>query len=68
MTQRYRRVVATQTSKGKAERYGRPFIELIKEYIEINEIEKPGDLVVRQLANKSKSKVSRKPLPMASFK
>lgn len=45
-------------SKGKAERYGIPFIEAIKDYVEQNDIEKPDDFVVKQLANKSKSKVA----------
>jgi ATP-dependent DNA helicase RecQ len=45
-------------SKGKAERYGAPFIELIADYVEENEIERPDDFVVKQVANKSKSKVS----------
>ncbi len=44
-------------SKGKAERYGQPFINLIKKYIEENEIERPTDYLVRQVANKSKTKV-----------
>ncbi len=45
-------------SKGKAERYGGPFIDLIKNYVIENEIEKPSDLVIRQVADKSRSKVS----------
>ncbi|HEB62436.1 MAG TPA: ATP-dependent DNA helicase RecQ [Bacteroidetes bacterium] len=45
-------------SKGKAERYGQPFIDLIKKYVEENEIERPTDYLVRQVANKSKTKVS----------
>ena len=44
-------------SKGKAERYGQPFINLIKKYVEENEIERPTDYLVRQVANKSKTKV-----------
>ena len=44
-------------SKGKAERYGQPFIDLIKKYVEENEIERPTDYLVRQVANKSKTKV-----------
>lgn len=43
--------------QGKAQRYGREFISLIKKYVEENEIERPQDLVVRQVANKSKFKV-----------
>ncbi len=45
-------------SKGKALRYARPFIELIKEYVEENEIDRPTDFVVKSVANKSKIKVS----------
>ncbi len=47
----------TGVSMGKAKRYGRPFMYLIKDYIESNNIERPGDMVVRQVANKSKNKV-----------
>lgn len=43
--------------QGKARRYGREFVELIKKYVEENEIERPDDLVVRMVANKSKMKV-----------
>lgn len=42
---------------GKAVRYGAPFLELIKEYVEENEIERPQDLVVRSVVNKSGLKV-----------
>ncbi len=45
-------------SKGKAERYGRPFLKLIKTYVEENDIERPTDFVVKQVANKSKIKVN----------
>ena len=45
-------------SSGKAQRYGRPFIEMIKEYVEANEIERPTDVVIKQVANKSKIKVA----------
>ena len=43
---------------GKAKRYGKDFIELIKRHVEENEIERPEDLRVRTVANKSKLKVS----------
>ncbi len=43
---------------GKAKRYGKEFIELIKRHVEENEIERPEDLRVRTVANKSKLKVS----------
>ncbi|MEM9991718.1 MAG: RQC domain-containing protein, partial [Bacteroidota bacterium] len=45
-------------SKGKAARYGRPFVQAIKAYVEENEIERPMDFVVKQVANKSKAKIS----------
>ncbi len=44
-------------SKGKAERYGHSFIDFIKKYVEENEIERIEDFVMRQVADKSKSKV-----------
>lgn len=43
---------------GKAARYGKKFIELIRRHVEENEIERPEDMRVRTLANKSKMKVS----------
>ncbi len=42
---------------GKAKRYGAEFIALIKKHVEENEIERPEDLRVRTVANKSKLKV-----------
>lgn len=43
--------------QGKAKRYGKEFVALIKKYVEENEIERPEDFVVRSVANKSKMKV-----------
>lgn len=43
---------------GKAKRYGVEFLEIIKKHVEENEIERPEDLRVRTLANKSKLKVA----------
>ena len=43
---------------GKAKRYGEDFVKLIKTYCEENEIDRPEDLRVRTVANKSKMKVS----------
>ncbi|HZJ79968.1 MAG TPA: DNA helicase RecQ [Dysgonamonadaceae bacterium] len=43
---------------GKAKRYGKEFVELIKKHVDENEIERPEDLRVRTVANKSKLKVS----------
>lgn len=44
-------------SKGKADRYGKPFVELIKKYVEENEIDRPTDYTVKSVANKSSEKV-----------
>jgi len=44
-------------SKGKAIRYGDQFVELIKKYVEDNQIEIPDDFVMRSLVNKSSNKV-----------
>jgi len=43
---------------GKALKFGGPFIELIKKYVEDNDIERPIDLVIKTQANKSALKVS----------
>ena len=43
---------------GKAKRYGQEFCDLIKKHCEENEIDRPEDLRVRTVANKSKLKVS----------
>ena len=43
---------------GKAKRYGDEFIKVIRTYVEDNEIERPEDLRVRTVANKSKLKIS----------
>lgn len=45
-------------SKGKARRYGKPFLELIAGYVEENDIIRPTEFVVKQVANKSKVKVN----------
>ncbi len=42
---------------GKAQRYGAPFIDLIANYVESNDIERPQDMVVKTLVNKSVLKV-----------
>ena len=42
---------------GKAKRYGQEFIDIIKKYVEENEIERPEDMRVRTVANKSKNKI-----------
>ena len=43
---------------GKAKRFGEEFVQLIKKHVQENEIERPEDLRVRSVANKSKLKVS----------
>jgi ATP-dependent DNA helicase RecQ len=45
-------------SKGKAEKYAQPFLNFIRKYVEENDIERPADFLIRQVANKSRSKVS----------
>lgn len=42
---------------GKARRYGTEFLEVIKRHVEENEIERPVDMRVKTVANKSKIKV-----------
>src|ERR1051326_9025736 len=44
-------------SKGKAARYGKPFVELIAKYVEENGIERPDDFVMKSIVNKSGLKV-----------
>ena len=44
-------------SKGKAIRYGKPFIDLIAKYVEDNNIERPDDFVMKSVVNKSGNKV-----------
>ena len=44
-------------SKGKALRYGKPFIELIARYVEENDIQKPDDFIMKSVVNKSVNKV-----------
>ncbi|MFN5181932.1 MAG: RecQ family ATP-dependent DNA helicase, partial [Bacteroidota bacterium] len=48
----------TGVGSGKATKYGKPFVELIKKYVEENEIERPQDMVVKSVVNKSGLKVS----------
>ncbi len=48
----------TGVGAGKAKRYGEDFIKVIKTHVEENEIERPEDLRVRSVANKSRIKIS----------
>lgn len=43
---------------GKAIKFGQKFVELIKSYVEENDIDRPVDLVIKGTANKSALKVS----------
>ena len=44
-------------SKGKALKFGRPFIDMITKHVEENDIEKPDDFVMKSVANKSSNKI-----------
>ncbi len=44
-------------SKGKAIRYGKPFLDVIAKYVEENNIERPDDFVMKSVVNKSSNKV-----------
>lgn len=44
--------------QGKAQRYGDAFVKLIAKYVKDNDIERPQDLVVKSVANKSALKVA----------
>ncbi|MCS6978952.1 MAG: DNA helicase RecQ [Flavobacteriales bacterium] len=48
----------TGVGEGKAQKFGEAFLDLIRKYVEENEIERPQDMVVRTVANKSGLKVS----------
>ncbi|MDT8308472.1 MAG: DNA helicase RecQ [Bacteroidales bacterium] len=47
----------TGVGEGKAMKYGKPFLELIKNYVEENDIIRPNDMVVKSIVNKSGLKV-----------
>ena len=42
---------------GKAMKFGKPFLDTIKKYVEENEIDRPTDMVVKSVVNKSGKKV-----------
>jgi ATP-dependent DNA helicase RecQ len=42
---------------GKAQKYGEPFLQLIAQYVEENDIIRPNDMVVKSVINKSGLKV-----------
>ena len=43
--------------EGKARKFGKPFVEMIQNYVEENDIDKPDDFVVKSVVNKSGLKV-----------
>jgi ATP-dependent DNA helicase RecQ len=45
-------------SQGKAQKFAKPFIELIRKYVDENEIDRPTEVVIKQVANKSRNKVT----------
>ncbi len=47
----------TGVGKGKALKYGKPFVEFIKSYVEEYDITRPDDLIVKTVANKSALKI-----------
>lgn len=48
----------TGVGPGKAKRFGQEFLDVIKTHVEENEIERPEDLRVRTVPNKSKQKIA----------
>ncbi len=42
---------------GKAQKYGEPFLKLIKEYVEEHDITRPNDIIIKSVVNKSGLKV-----------
>ncbi|MFO8066761.1 MAG: DNA helicase RecQ [Bacteroidales bacterium] len=47
----------TGVGSGKAEKFGKPFVDLIAKYVEENEVERPMDMIVKSVVNKSGLKV-----------
>ncbi len=47
----------TGVGVGKANKFAKPFIELIAKYVEENEINRPKDIIVKSVVNKSQNKV-----------
>lgn len=45
-------------NKGKATKFGKPYIELISKYVQENEIEKTEDMVMKSVVNKSAKKIA----------
>ena len=47
----------TGVGTGKAQKYGKPFLDLVSQYVEENDIIRPNDMVVKSVVNKSGLKV-----------
>ena len=47
----------TGVGAGKASKYGKAYLEIIKKYVEENEIDRPVDFVIKSVVNKSGLKV-----------
>jgi ATP-dependent DNA helicase RecQ len=47
----------TGVGQGKAQKFGKPFLALIEKYVDENEIDRPLDMVVKSIINKSGLKV-----------
>jgi ATP-dependent DNA helicase RecQ len=47
----------TGVGAGKAQKYGKPFLDLIAQYVDENDIIRPNDMVVKSVVNKSGLKV-----------
>jgi ATP-dependent DNA helicase RecQ len=44
-------------SKGKAMRYGKPFLDVISKYVEENDIVRPDDFVMKSVVNRNNNKI-----------
>ncbi len=44
-------------SKGKALRYGKPFLDVIKAYVEENDLIRPDDFVMKSVVNRNNNKI-----------
>ena len=44
--------------QGKAQKFGQPFLDLIRNYVEENEITRPNDMVIKSSVNRSALKIS----------
>lgn len=43
--------------EGKANKFGKPFVEFIAKYVEENDIERPNEIIIKSVADKSSHKV-----------